>query len=125
MKKIKKREGVLVKGMDRAEFKGKLLLSDKKSSTWYRDTLTDMMARRCDNQKLCQLLMESVGNLEKELSNRYANKRDIVSIIEELANLSVCIMYLKQVYDISNNILDRAIDIVLADKVHNAQGGRH
>lgn len=59
------------------------------------------------------ITMEELSELQKEVSKELRGKGDRVSILEEIADVEVCMMYLKELLHISEDDIERAVHVKL------------
>lgn len=78
--------------------------------------------RYLDNQKGKQhiegfhnliIVMEELAELTQEVSKALRDKLDINGMVEELADASICIDYIKEILDITDNEIEHARSIKL------------
>ena len=58
--------------------------------------------------------MEELAELSKEISKELRGKGDEISILEELADVQLCIYYIQEICGISNDALCKAINVKTA-----------
>ena len=59
------------------------------------------------------IIMEELSELIKELSKIIRGKGERMALIEELADVALCINYIQEIFDVSDDILARAINVKL------------
>ena len=59
------------------------------------------------------IVMEELSELSKELSKAIRGKGERMDLIEELADTALCVKYLQEIFDISDETLARAINMKL------------
>ena len=59
------------------------------------------------------IIMEELSELIKELSKIIRGKGERMALIEELADVALCINYIQEIFDVSDEILARAINVKL------------
>ena len=59
------------------------------------------------------IIMEELSELRKELSKIIRGKGERMALIEELADVALCINYIQEIFDVSDEILARAINVKL------------
>lgn len=71
------------------------------------------------------ITMEELSELQKEVSKELRGKGDRVSILEEMADVEVCMMYLKELLNISDCDIQKAIHVKLErlEKILREKGG--
>lgn len=57
------------------------------------------------------IVMEELAELSKEISKELRGKGDEISILEELADVQLCIYYIQEICGISNDALCKAINV--------------
>ena len=60
------------------------------------------------------IVMEELAELSKEISKELRGKGDAISILEELADVQLCIYYIQEICGISNDTLYKAINVKTA-----------
>lgn len=60
------------------------------------------------------IVMEELAELSKEISKELRGKGDEISILEELADVQLCIYYIQEICGISNDALCKAINVKTA-----------
>ena len=59
------------------------------------------------------IVMEELAELTQEVSKALRDKLDITGMVEELADASICIDYIKEIFDITDNEIEHARSIKL------------
>lgn len=59
------------------------------------------------------IIMEELAELQQELSKTLRGKGDRISLIEELADTYLGVKYAQEIFDISDEILARAVNVKL------------
>ena len=69
------------------------------------------------------IVIEELAELTKELTKALRNKDDIVGILEELADVSIGVDYVKEIFDITDKELEyaRSIKMTELQKKFNSQ----
>ena len=69
------------------------------------------------------IVIEELAELTKELTKALRNKDDIIGIIEELADVSIGVDYVKEIFDITDKELEyaRSIKMTELQKKFNSQ----
>lgn len=57
------------------------------------------------------IVMEELSELSKEISKELRDKGDKISILEELADVQLCIYYVQEICGISNEDLNKAMSV--------------
>lgn len=61
------------------------------------------------------IIIEELSELTKELTKALRNKGDMVGILEELADVSVAVDYVKEIFDITDKELEYARSIKMSE----------
>lgn len=64
------------------------------------------------------IILEELGELNKELTKALRNKQDRIGIIEETADVLICIEYIKKIFNITEREINNAI-YVKANELKN------
>ena len=64
------------------------------------------------------IILEELGELNKELTKALRNKEDKIGIIEETADVLICIEYIKKIFNITEREINSAI-YVKANELKN------
>jgi NTP pyrophosphatase (non-canonical NTP hydrolase) len=64
------------------------------------------------------IILEELGELNKELTKALRNKQDRIGIIEETADVLICIEYIKKIFNITEREINSAI-YVKANELKN------
>lgn len=69
------------------------------------------------------IVIEELAELTKELTKALRNKDDIIGILEELADVSIGVDYVKEIFDITDKELEyaRSIKMTELQKKFNSQ----
>lgn len=57
------------------------------------------------------IAMEEMSELQKEISKGLRGKEDLDNILEELADVSIALEYIKMIYGIDQNLINKAINV--------------
>lgn len=57
------------------------------------------------------ITIEELSELQKEVSKELRSKGDRIAILEEMADVNVCMMYLKELLNISDDDIERAVQV--------------
>ena len=69
------------------------------------------------------IVIEELAELIKELTKALRIKKDITGILEELADVSICIDYIKEIFDITDKELEYARSIKLQELNNKLKSG--
>ena len=103
--------------MDRAEFISKFSnASGTLNKKWVHDILTraDDIGMRYYEQRGHENLiidMEEMAELTQEISKHIRGKGERYSLIEEMADVQICLYHLQNLYNISDESLNRAVNV--------------
>lgn len=64
------------------------------------------------------IILEELGELNKELTKALRNKQDRIGIIEETADVLICVEYIKKIFNITEREINSAI-YVKANELKN------
>lgn len=59
------------------------------------------------------ITIEELSELQKEVSKELRGKGDRIAILEEIADVKVCMMYLKELLNISDYDIEKAVQVKL------------
>ena len=59
------------------------------------------------------IVMEELSELQKEISKGLRGKEDLDAILEELADVSIGLEYIKMIYGIDETLVNKAINVKL------------
>lgn len=99
--------------MDREEFKTKLECGITFSDDIRRDIITKSITR-CSRQVKTIVCMEECSELIQQLSKYCRGEGDHYSLLEELADVYICLRMIQNLYGVSDVELDKAVDVKLA-----------
>lgn len=60
------------------------------------------------------IIMEELAELQKELSKALRGKGDRMNLIEELGDVYLCVKYIQEIFDISDETLAKAVNVKLS-----------
>lgn len=106
--------------MRRDEFlAGYQTASETLNKTWVNSVLTkaDDIGMRFYEQRGHENLiidMEEMAELSQEISKHIRGKGDHFSLLEEMADVQICLYHLQNLYKISNEELNKAINVKIS-----------
>lgn len=105
--------------MDISQFKETMKTDIKFDDNTRREIISKSL-KRCDWRVKTVIIMEELSELIKAVSKSYRaqlemdNNEDIYyGLIEEMADVRICMEFLKDIFNISESDLEKAIDIKL------------
>ena len=99
--------------MDREEFKKKMSSNDTAASKLgVKKTIGDILKSETPITN-CVICMEELAELQKEISKQLRNKGDSYGLLEELADVYICLEMLKKMFSYTDNEIARAVKIKL------------
>jgi NTP pyrophosphatase (non-canonical NTP hydrolase) len=104
--------------MERIEFIDKLLKASKEvDQVHVLDVLRKSINSNKDNNprghRNLIIVMEELSELQKEVSKELRGKGQYHDILQELADVYICIEYIQEICDISDDELARAVNVKL------------
>lgn len=66
--------------------------------------------------------IEELSELQKELTKELRNKGDGVGILEEMADVYICLQYLKHIYNYDDELFAQAVNVKL-NRIYNISRG--
>ena len=104
--------------MERIEFVDKLLKASKEvDKVHVLDVLRKSISSNKDNNprghRNLIIVMEELSELQKEVSKELRGKGQYHDILQELADVYICIEYIQEICDISDDELAKAINVKL------------
>ena len=91
-----------------AELKENPGYSDKQ-----RDNIIKKSIQNCHWKTKCTVAMEELAELQQEVSKKIRGSGDKIGLLEEMADAYICLEFLKSIFDISPEELQKAIDVKL------------
>ena len=99
--------------MDREEFKKKMCSNDTAASKLeVKNAIGDILKSETPITN-CVICMEALAELQQELSKQLRNKGDSYGLLEELADVYICLEMLKKMFNYSSDEISRAVEIKL------------
>lgn len=99
--------------MDREEFKKKMLSNGTAASKLgVKMAIGDMLKSETPSTN-CIICMEELAELQQEISKQLRNKGGSYGLLEELADVYICLEMLKQMFNYSSDEIARAVEIKL------------
>ena len=99
--------------MDREEFKKKMRSNDTSASKLeVKNAIGDILKSETPITN-CVICMEELAELQQEISKQLRNKGDSYGLLEELADVYICLEMLKKMFSYTDNEIARAVKIKL------------
>ena len=99
--------------MDREEFKKKMRSNDTAASKLeVKNAIGDILKSETPITN-CVICMEELAELQQEISKQLRNKGDSYGLLEELADVYICLEMLKKMFSYTDNEIARAVKIKL------------
>ena len=99
--------------MNRKEFKKKMCSNDTAASKMeVKKVIGDILKSETKGIN-CVICMEELAELQQEISKQLRNKGDTYGLLEELADVYICLEMLKKMFNYSSDEIARAVDIKL------------
>ena len=99
--------------MDRKEFKKKMLSNGTVASKLGVKMVIGEMLKSETASTNCIICMEELAELQQEISKQLRNKGDSYGLLEELADVYICLEMLKKMFNYSSDEIARAVEIKL------------
>lgn len=99
--------------MDREEFKKKMHNDGTATSKIEIKKVIGDILKNETTITNCVICMEELAELQQEISKQLRNKGDTYGLLEELADVYICLEMLKKIFDYSSDEIDRAVEIKL------------
>lgn len=61
----------------------------------------------------CAVIMEELAELTQQVSKQLRNTGDSYDLVEEMADVYICLEFLKLIFDVDPDMLQKAIDVKL------------
>ena len=99
--------------MDRKEFKKRMRSNGTTASKLeIKKVIGDIL--KSETQSInCVICMEELAELQQEISKQLRNKGDTYGLLEELADVYICLEMLKKMFNYSSYEITRAVEIKL------------
>ena len=98
--------------MDREEFKKKFNNGSVASKIEAKMAIGDILKNETQKTN-CIICMEELAELQQEISKQLRNKGDRYGLLEELADVYICLEMLKKMFNYSSDEIIRAVEIKL------------
>lgn len=99
--------------MDREEFKRKMLSNGTAASKLGAKMAIGDILKNETQKTDCIICMEELAELQQEISKQLRNKGDRYGLLEELADVYICLEMLKKMFNYSSDEIIRAVEIKL------------
>ena len=99
--------------MNRKEFKKKMRNNGTAASEIeVKKVISDILKSETPDIN-CVICMEELAELQQEISKQLRNKGDSYGLLEELADVYICLEMLKKMFNYSSDEIARAVEIKL------------
>lgn len=98
--------------MDRMKFIRRLS-SDIELSESERRRIMRNSLKRVSWQTKCTVTMEELAELQQQISKQIRGCGDRIGLLEEMADVYICLNFLKSIFNVSEEDLRKSIDIKL------------
>lgn len=61
----------------------------------------------------CVIIMEELAELEQQISKHIRGCGDMYALVEEMADVTICLCFLAKLFDIDDDFFQKAIDVKL------------
>lgn len=96
------------KDIFRSQLESDLCLSEEER----RLIISESVKRQsCDIK--CAIVMEELAELIQQVSKQLRNTGDSYDLVEEMADVYICLEFLKLIFDVDPDMLQKAIDVKL------------
>ena len=99
--------------MDREEFEKKMLKDDATASKEEVKMVIGDMLKSETPRTNCIICMEELAELQQEISKKLRNKHNVYGLLEEMADVYICLEMLKKMFSYTDNEIARAVKIKL------------
>lgn len=108
----------MIKKMNRSRFiqglKGDIQLSEKERRRIIRKSL-----QKYSWKTKCTVAMEEFAELQQQVSKQIRGYGDRIGLLEEMADVYICLNFLESIFDIKPEDLQKAIDVKLERERRN------
>ena len=92
-------------------------IAELKENPGYSDKQRDNSIKRsiqnCHWKTKCTVAMEELAELQQEVSKKIRGSGDKIGLLEEMADVYICLEFLKSIFNIHESDVFRAIDVKL------------
>lgn len=99
--------------MDREVFRKKMLEKNSAASKIEVKNVIDHIVNNETAEINCVICMEELAELQQEISKQLRDKGDMLGLLEELADVYICLEMLKKMFGYTNDEIARAVSIKL------------
>lgn len=78
-----------------------------------RENIIKKSIQNCHWKTKCTVAMEELAELQQEISKKIRGSKDKVGLLEEMADVYICLEFLKSIFNIHESDVFRAIDVKL------------
>lgn len=98
--------------MDRETFISELMTCPKELPI-PMDEIINMSLAANDYKTKCLVIMEELAELSQQVSKYARDEGDIIGLVEEIADVTICLEQLRRLTKIDENDLDKAVAVKL------------
>nr|DAF75090.1 MAG TPA: nucleoside triphosphate pyrophosphohydrolase [Caudoviricetes sp.] len=99
--------------MDREVFRKKMLEKDSAASKIEVKNVIDHIVKNETEEINCIICMEEMAELQQEISKQFRDKGDMLGLLEELADVYICLEMLKKMFYYTDDEIAKAVGIKL------------
>lgn len=96
------------KDIFRSQLESGLCLSEEE-----RKLIISESVKRQSRDIKCAVIMEELAELIQQISKQLRNTGDSYDLVEEMADVYICLEFLKLIFDVDPDLLQKAIDVKL------------
>lgn len=96
------------KDIFRSQLESGLCLSEEE-----RRLIISESVKRQSRDIKCAVIMEELAELTQQVSKQLRNTGDSYDLVEEMADVYICLEFLKLIFDVDPDMLQKAIDVKL------------
>lgn len=96
------------KDIFRSQLESGLCLSEEE-----RRLIISESVKRQNRDIKCAVIMEELAELTQQVSKQLRNTGDSYDLVEEMADVYICLEFLKLIFDVDPDMLQKAIDVKL------------
>ena len=78
-----------------------------------RKNIISRSIKRCNWKTKCTIAMEEFAELQQEVSKHIRGYDDKIGLLEEMADAYICLEFLKSIFNITPEELQKAMDVKL------------
>lgn len=93
--------------------------SDVELSEKERRRIIRASVRRCSWKLKCTIAMEELAELTQQISKQIRGYNDRIGLLEEMADVYICMEHLKLLFNLKDDEVQKAIDVKLERERRN------